>query len=155
MRCNVEISAELVPLLLELRRLPEAVRLHIADILASRSDASTAGTNGEAQHSLPSARIFLMIDEVECGDLNDLKKWIESLEDEFEPMLQLGVADEELEDSYITVLGEKISDAQDRELRPNVGLTVDGTALDILYANGSCYWRRDRELSSIRIRRIP
>ena len=52
MRCNVEISSELVLLLLELRRLPEAVRLHIADILVTRSDVSIASTDGGAQESV-------------------------------------------------------------------------------------------------------
>ena len=51
-----------------------------------------------------------MIGEVECDDPLGLKKWIESLEDDFEPML--GVLDEEQEDSYITILDHKRADPQ-------------------------------------------
>lgn len=53
-------------------------------------------------------KTFLMIDEVECDDPLDLKKWIESLEDDFEPML--GVPDEGQEDSYITILNHERTD---------------------------------------------
>jgi hypothetical protein len=128
MRCNEEISADLVPLLLELRQLPEAVRLHIADILISRSDASIASWDGEQQYS-PSCTTFLMLGDVDWGDFQDLNQWIESLEDEFEPML--GGAEKEWEDSNIPVLGHEISDPQHREgPRLDMGFKGHGLVLD-------------------------
>ena len=117
MRCNVYIPPSLVPLLLELRTLPEAVRLHIADILVTSSDASIASTDGEQQQSPYSARKLLMVDDVFYDESLDLKKWIESLEDEFEPMS--GMPNDEQETSQYTLLDNDISNPLGEKKSPS------------------------------------
>lgn len=67
-----------------------------------------------------------MTGDVEYDDLQDLKKWIESLEDDFEPML--GVPDEGHEDSCVTVLDHKSANPQDgKEPRLEIEDKLGGT----------------------------
>jgi hypothetical protein len=89
---GLEIPSELIPALLQLKLLPDAVRRQIAKDLAPKSDVSVPSDDEEDHEGIPSTWALLTVD----GDENnDTRAWIDALEDDFEPVIGLTEEDDD------------------------------------------------------------
>jgi hypothetical protein len=82
------LTAGYIPLLMQLKSLPEAVRRQIALDIMPASDDSIASTAETLDGTI--LRIALILD----GSCEDVRRWVEGLEDEFEPIIT-GIDDED------------------------------------------------------------
>ena len=83
MRCASSLPVQYLPLLLELKTLSSSIRQYIIQELETQSDASIASIE-ESQGDIGHLRkVTLTLEQYH----DDVERWITSLEDEFEPVV--------------------------------------------------------------------
>jgi hypothetical protein len=83
MRCSSSaITAEYLPILIQLKSLPESIRREIALDILPKSDDSIAST-ADGKINDGTTLNYASLDD----DGEDVRRWVECLDDHFEPML--------------------------------------------------------------------
>lgn len=106
MRWNTaSFSLDFVPLLLRLKSLPYHIRRQIACEIFPKSDDSVYSLSQIEEDGSVSGMTCLTVEE----SMIDVQRWVDALEDEFEPMMGLFTGDEDEERKSSRTINTNVS----------------------------------------------
>ena len=98
-------SLDFVPLLLRLKSLPDHIRRQLAREISPKSDDSICSFSRIEEDGSISRMTCLTVEE----SMIDVQRWVDALEDEFEPMMGLLTSDEDEERKSTRTINTNVS----------------------------------------------